>query len=195
METKGALLPLVEINGVVGAFLCDASGTLLAVEPADLAGAREAARVGRTVSSAVSSLGETGDAASARVDLCFEGGRLLLRPVGTEASLGVVCRANVNAAVVGTALDEAVAATRAGLLEPGTKGAQDEVRSRVQDAIEAVLGSRATKPMALVAAAGSSPEKLAAAGEEAVLFARLFLGKEKADDLKGRLHAALETRH
>lgn len=62
-------------------------------------------------------------------------------------------------------------------------------KDRMQEAVRAVLGPKAEKAVARIAASEESCEKLAEAAREAVKFARLFSSKDVAEDLKKRLSA------
>jgi hypothetical protein len=80
----------------------------------------------------------------------------------------------------------------AALRDSGTRERpKADLNERVRKAVESVLGARAAKPLTLVTAAGESRQQLQAAGAEAVRFAELFLGKDKADELRRRLRLVL----
>lgn len=65
-------------------------------------------------------------------------------------------------------------------------------KDRMQEAVRAVLGPKAEKAAARIAASEESCERLAEAAREAVKFARLFSSREAAEDLRKRLSAICE---
>jgi hypothetical protein len=103
----------------------------------------------------------------------------------------VVCQPSINALRLRLRTAAAVKAVERELEAARREKSAPRLGARVRDTLEAALGGKAAKFVALAAAAGESPEKLAGAGSEAVRFAKLFLGKDRAEALRGELRSIL----
>lgn len=189
MRELDAILAEVEaLGGVTAAFACDPAGALLAGR--GMAPSRGVEAAGRAAAQAclcLRSLGENPD----ELDLVFAGGRVVFRSAGPHAALLVVCQPSINALLLRLRTTVAVREIEKEREEAEREAASPRLGRRVRDLLEAALGERAGKFVTLAEAAGESPEKLAAVGSEAVRFAKLFLGKEKAEALGGQLRALL----
>lgn len=177
-------------GGVTCAFVCDPEGKVLAARPERQARSPEIAEVGRAAMQAflcLSTLGESAD----ELDLSFERGRVVIRSAGSLASLAVVCQPSINALMLRLRTVVAVKAIAAEMEAARREESSPHLGVRVKNTLEAALGEKAGKFLTLVATAGESPEKLAAAGSEAVRFAKLFLGKDKAEALGSQLRSIL----
>jgi predicted regulator of Ras-like GTPase activity (Roadblock/LC7/MglB family) len=177
-------------GGVVCAFVCDPGGKVLAARPKHMASAPDVSEVGRAARQAflcLSTLGEDPE----ELDFLFEKGRVVVRSAGPEASLAVVCQPSINALLLRLRTAAAVTAIASAMEEARREAASPRLGARVKGVLEAALGEKAGKFVTLVSAAGESPEKLAASGSEAVRFAKLFLGKEKAEALRNELRQIL----
>lgn len=193
MELVSVDTVLAEIAGFSGvecAFVCDAGGRVLAARPELRKSSPEIAEAGRVALATFSSLSALGESPE-ELDLSFEKGRVIVRSAGPLASLAVVCQPSVNSLMLRLRTVAAVAAIAAAMEEARRETASPRLGARVKATLEAALGEKAGKFAALASAAGESPEKLAAAGSEAVRFAKLFLGKEKAEALRGQLRSLL----
>jgi predicted regulator of Ras-like GTPase activity (Roadblock/LC7/MglB family) len=181
---------IVGFGGVACAFVCDPEGKVLAARPERQARSPAIAEVGRATMQAflcLSTLGESTD----ELDLSFEKGRVVVRSAGPLASLAVVCQPSINALMLRLRTAMAVAAIALEMEAARREESSPHFEMRVRDTLEAALGEKAGKFLALVSAAGESPEKLAAAGSEAVRFAKLFFGKDKAEALQSQLRSVL----
>ena len=189
MELDAILTDVESLGGVTGAYVCDPSGALLAGRGGRLT-SREVEAACRAATQAflcLRSLGESPD----EMDLAFAGGRVIVRPAGPGAGLLVVCQPSLNALMLRLRTTVAVRAIAEERESAARAAASPRLGTLVRDLLEAARGARAGKFVTLAAAAGESPEKLAAAGSEAVRFAKLFLGKEKAVALESQLRSTL----
>ena len=182
------------LTGVFGAFVCDPAGNVLAAQPSTLRESPEYAEVARLAGRALTGLGALGHGLPGEIEMSFEKGRVIFRAAGPQANLGIVCLPSINSLMLKVQAAIAVKAVAARLASGSREAGKASANERVRKAVETVLGARAAKPLTLVAAAGESPEQLAAAGAEAVRFARLFLGKDEADELARRLRLVLGRR-
>ena len=190
MDVDEVLADIAGFSGVACAFVLDPAGRVLAARPGHLAGSAAIAEVGRAARQAflcLSDLGESPD----ELDLAFEKGRVVVRSAGPDASLAIVCQPSINALMLRLRTASAVKAIAAALEAARLEAASPHLGARVGKSLEAALGAKAGKFLALVSAAGESPRLLAEAGTEAVRFAKLFLGKEKAEALRNELRQIL----
>ena len=185
------LREIASLPGVLGAFVCDSAGTVLAIHPESLRGSPGHADVGRIAARALTGLATLGNGLADEIDISFEKGRVILRSAGPDASLCTICQPSINALMLKLRTASAVKAVATALESRIREVPKADLNESVRKAIEAVMGSRSEKPLALVAAAGKSPDQLAIASAEAVRFAKLFLGKDKAEELARRLRVLI----
>jgi predicted regulator of Ras-like GTPase activity (Roadblock/LC7/MglB family) len=190
MSVDKVLDEIASFAGVACAFVCDPAGNVLEARPAQQVRSPAIAEAGRASMQAflcLSALGESPD----ELDLSFEKGRVIVRRAGPESRLAVVCQPSINALMLRLRTAAAVTAIASAMKEARREAASPRLGARVKGVLDAALGEKAGKFVTLVSAAGESPEKLAAAGSEAVRFAKLFLGKERAEALRSQLRSLL----
>ena len=182
---------IAKLGGVVGAYVLDGAGTILAAQPEELGRSPEHAEAGRAAMRAFTSLASLGEGFPDEIDFSFEKGRVVFRSAGPGASLAIVCQPSINALMLRLKTAIAVTAIAERLEAWRRQKASLRLNARVKEALVASLGERGAKFVALATAAGESPEKLAAASSEAIRFAKMFLGKEKAEALANHLRFVL----
>jgi len=182
---------IARFPGVVCAYALDGEGSILAAQPEATGRSPEHAEVGRAAMRAFTSLAALGEGFPDEIDMSFEKGRVVVRSAGAGTSLAIICQASINTLMLKLKTATAVKEL-AERVEASRRGkAAFRLNARVKEALEGSLGDRAAKFVALAGAAGDSPVKLAAAGSEAVRFAKMFLGKEKSEELSKHLRFVL----
>ncbi len=179
-------------SGVFGVIVCDSDGNVVAASPGKIMESTEAAHAGRIVSTVINSLPALGEGVPDEIDVCFENGRFLTKSICQGASLGIICAPSVNISLLKLKIAPAIKAVAKELDGLCQAAAQPKPASQVRQAVEEVLGTRAEKPLGILAAAGESEEKLAAACADVIKFAKLFFGKDKAEELKRRFGLILK---
>jgi len=180
------------VDGVAGAFVCDAQGTVRATDPPNLfepqALAAAAQTVGRTMAAVADSLGQ----APGELDLLYADSRLLVLPM-EGGHLCLMCVPQINMALLKLRANLAIKTLQAQVAQAGQPQAFAALVPRLQEIVRELLGEKAAKPLEILAVADPTREGLTAACDEVGRFTRLFLNKAKADDVTQRLRAVLDA--
>jgi len=189
MSASAILQEINSIEGVAGSFVCDPAGRMIARSPVSLFDDTALADATRTLVETASPLLE--DGGSGELDLLYEDGRLVVRPL-PGALLCVLCVPRLNMALLNLRTSMALKALRQALADDAA--ARDRPASpatRMGVAIEEVLGDDAGKVLAMLPEGDPSPQELGPTVREIERFTRLFIGRDQADDLADRLQSIL----
>ena len=187
---------LVEINamtGVVGSFLCDEEGRLIAKAMPDDYDRDKLDLVGRTAAQTLAGLWMARQQQVGDIDLVFADGRLIVKGL-ERACLGILCGPRLNLPLLN--LTAAVAVKK--LQKEISSGAASQPAApnkveRLKEVAQEILGDRSKKVLDMLSSAkDDNPEGLQAICDEAVRFTGFFMSKGKAEELAHKMRAVVE---
>ena len=191
---EAALQQLAAVPGVVGSFVFDGRGDVVAsVFPPvfDEAGLRSLA--GRLAADGWFQEWMAGE--SAALELRYADGHALVRGLD-GAWLLVLCTAQANSQLLSMSLTQVVRRLRldgAPRAAPAPAAAPPEPTplERLRAIATAELGAHAAQALEILAAAGPRPKDLLRAADDVEKLTRLFISKKKAEEIGHRMRRAL----
>ncbi len=190
-----SLQGLLQVSGVIGAFVCgDGAGLVARNLPAVFADSmleeadRVVARLGR---------GLEGHGGCTRVALAFSEIKLFVRPLA-GARLYVVCEPRTNLAYLELAvhstvqsLNEELAARESAVSEDAGRPSLVETKRRIRELVERELGSHATRAVSLLDQAGDGRAEIGEACDRVERLVYLFISRPKSREMAGAMEALL----
>lgn len=184
-----ALAGLAALDGVAGAVVCRDDGSVAGSAPAGLLAREPLERTAAAIARLRADLAALPGLAPTAIDLACSEGRLFLLPVGGGV-VGLLCVAGTNPALLRLRSRLALRTIEGELARP-TRAERAPLPRRLAGRIERVLGAQATRPLALLGAAGDDPARLAEAVTQIARFTRLFVDAEIATALESELRREL----
>jgi predicted regulator of Ras-like GTPase activity (Roadblock/LC7/MglB family) len=193
---SGILEALAAQIGIRGAFIFDSEGMLQAATAGETTFGFDLEVSGRAFDRILTGLSSQSHGKFMDLDLVYHDGRVLLRTF-EGGFLAILCDRQVNLPLLTLSIEDAVRHLR----QPGGKSSgwgpdaetEDETQVLIQIA-RAELGQHASKVIELLEAARGSTESLSAAIDRAQKITRLFIDRQKADDMARKMRAALFSR-
>ena len=181
---------LVSLVGVQGAFIFDHQGKIQGYSTPINVSREQGVALASTLSRMLTGLSTVHGSTIVDIDLTFREGRLVVRGIH-QGGLCIICDRQLNYSLLTIALEHSFEAFR------GTD-ARDlgDDPARLADALEKIavemLGEHATKVIPILASAGSDPDKLKKAIQQAENMTRMFIDKEQAGKMAERMRALVE---
>lgn len=189
MSTTEILREINTIDGVAGSFVCDQSGQIVARSPVSLFDDGALADATRALVETAAPLLD--DGVSGELDLLYEDGRLVVRPL-PGALLCVLCVPRLNMALLNLRTSMALKALRQALAdETAARMRPASPADRLRAAIERMLGDDSGKVLAMVPEGDLKPEELRPTAREIERFTRLFIGRDQAEALAEQMQSIL----
>jgi predicted regulator of Ras-like GTPase activity (Roadblock/LC7/MglB family) len=195
--TEAAWMGIVETLrsqiGVRGAYIFDPEGILQASAVRDASSTIEQELSGRGLARTLAGLISQRRGKLIDLDLIFEQGRVLLRTF-EGGFLAILSDRQVNLPLLNMSIEEAVQHLRRpkGMSSGWDAGGMDVDETQVLINIaRQELGEHASKVIELLEAARGSQESLSAAIDRAEKITRLFINRQKAEDMARKMRTAL----
>ncbi len=180
------------ISGVVGSFVCDEEGRLLASALPDIYDQEMLARAGRTAAQTAVGLWMAGQRKIGDIDLVFSDGRLIVKSL-ESAYLCILGTPRLNLPLLNLTANVAVMKLQKAISEARSRPAAPPKLDRLKAAARDALGDHAKKVLDMLSSAkGETPAELQAACDEAVRFTSFFMSQDKAVELGQKLQAIVE---
>jgi len=186
---KEILLSIKALDNVHGAFVTHASGQLIAREMPAVFDDSMLKNVGEVAGRCVAGL-QTTDTVD-ELDLVFDNALLVVRNLG-DATLFTLCDSEINTSFLNLTAKVAADRIKERLTDkPPEAAAARSQRDRLRKVLTEELGAGSPKALEILGAAGDSPEEFDHAIDEIERMVRLFIDKDKAGRLAGRLRGML----
>jgi predicted regulator of Ras-like GTPase activity (Roadblock/LC7/MglB family) len=130
---RNILMDISAVNGVIGAFVVSDGGKLLEhVMSPGVSQASPPQAVMEAVAKIVAAAKTNGKSKMGDIDLMYDGGRLILKPLGTEGCLCLVCIAQINVALLNVTANLAARKLEQMIAEMKAAGALLQTQPREQ---------------------------------------------------------------
>ena len=186
---KEILQSVQAIDNVHGAFVSHVNGQLIAREMPSVFDDKMLKNVGEVVGRCVAGLRITGSVEE--LDFVFDNALLVVRNVG-DANLLTLCSPDINTSFLNLTANVAAERLKERLAErPKADANRAGLRERLQRLLTEELGTGSPKALEILAAAGDTPAELDHAIDEIERMVRLFIDKNKAGRLAGRMRGMM----
>ncbi len=188
---ENVLQELLTLPGVLATFVGDTEGTVLAATQRSGEQASAPTSPARSVARMLAGLRSLRRSAPLEIDLVFQKGRILVRPI-TDHFLALQCERQLNLPLLTMALDEAV--QHLSQVSAGQSVGEQPVPAGVQALTQIareMLGERAGKVVELLESSDGSREELSRTIERVEEITRLFIDNRNAKEMARRMRAAL----
>ena len=189
-QVQDYLNQLATLIGVQGAFIFDQQGTIKQYSTPMKVSLDQGVALARSLSRTLTGLSTVHSSNLIDIDLVYGEGRLVVKGF-EQGGLCVICERQANYSLLNITLEQGLGSIRKGPTQ-SSRTESPPVVERLVSIAEDMLGEHAPKVISILESAGSNPEALEKAIQQAETMTRMFIDKDQAGEMAERMRSVLD---
>lgn len=190
-QVQEYLNQLATLVGVQGAFIFNQQGAIKLYSTPMKVSLDQGVALARSLSRTLTGLSTVHSSNLIDIDLVYGEGRLVVKGL-PQGGLCVICERQANYSLLNLTLEQGLGTIRKGPTQSSMPDSPPVV-DRLVAIAEDMLGEHAPKVITILERAGSNPEALDKAIQQAESMTRMFINKKIAGEMAERMRALLES--
>jgi predicted regulator of Ras-like GTPase activity (Roadblock/LC7/MglB family) len=183
---------LASLVGVQGAFIFDSQGTIQQYSTPMKVSLDQGVALARTLSRTLTGLSTVHGSTMMDIDLAYSEGRLVVKGI-EQGGLCIICERQLNYSLLNITLEQGLGQLRRSDTQ-STNDQSVQIVESLKDIAAEILGEHAPKIFSIIESAGSDEDKLEDAIQQAEKITRMFIDKDQAGKMAGRMRDVVKSK-